>query len=875
MTIDALPAFVDLEPDSVQKFSSQPAPSIVEFSVFSPIRKGEKNFNIFLKSLHNPKRNIVDDQRKKIYTFPEGWQKFMEWVGKKKVILLSYNLNPTPKTPAEGEDQLPGDWAKILAECKRYKIDPPDFYLFDVLKLVELFNLRRKPNLQAMRVFFGLPYEGAHHAAADVKTLYKVFLKLCGSAPLDQVFQLMAQPGDRVRAVADFIKSCQPVKAIFFDLQSEGSQIKRLEAYAPSFKSSTTFSSEEPVENMFRNFKSFLRSYNPLAKVLLISFQVFGGKQPLLDSQMDILGKKCGEWKYFDLGWLHTTLYKREIKDEQRFLEAYPLLADEDLTFSQKMHKIFEAMAGKTPLKELYEAMLHPSHPIKSAADLIKSANELIGKTAYFQGKGAALEKPLALQRPFSPVFFHFNQKTTSKKATLDLIQGVILGEKTERFQGDGLAFKKWILEINLSQTVLCSYNIYGENLKTLRKQTKGLPFTWKFFDLSYLINTLYYQVRKPEIVSKKEQASLNALLAKRKKDSEKSEYNKYLEYHISKSALTLEELYSHYHVPHKQGEVQLGEAEKMGLLFQKMTEMLQGEQVQQALVDPHPIKTLATLIKTHRASVSVFWDTETTGLFTDDEAEVERLRDGQAYTPRIVEIGASKVMQDGQKTYFNCLIDPECPIPKAATDVHHITDAMVKGKPTFKSSWQGFMDWIRHGIPESAEIKFFAHNQEGYDRVIAYLACRYHQMPSAFPLTATFFDTVKFARSLHALTEEDKANEEPAFKNTLENIARVYQITNEDPHRAIGDVKTTMKFFEMATHTLSKEELKYYLEGKDSEKQLATHIRAEITQKKRKAEEPLVSEKPVKRPRLIQPATEEGGGFSMRLRSGKRVICE
>lgn len=51
----------------------------------------------------------------------------------------------------------------------------------------------------------------------------------------------------------------------------------------------------------------------------------------------------------------------------------------------------------------------------------------------------------------------------------------------------------------------------------------------------------------------------------------------------------------------------------------------------------------------------------------------------------RIVEIAIVKIMADGTKSVKRKLVNPEMPIPKAASDVHGITDEIVKDAPTFK----------------------------------------------------------------------------------------------------------------------------------------------------------------------------------------------
>jgi len=51
----------------------------------------------------------------------------------------------------------------------------------------------------------------------------------------------------------------------------------------------------------------------------------------------------------------------------------------------------------------------------------------------------------------------------------------------------------------------------------------------------------------------------------------------------------------------------------------------------------------------------------------------------------RIVEIAIVKIGLDGTKQVKRRLVNPEMPIPKSSTDVHGISDEMVKDAPTFK----------------------------------------------------------------------------------------------------------------------------------------------------------------------------------------------
>ena len=53
--------------------------------------------------------------------------------------------------------------------------------------------------------------------------------------------------------------------------------------------------------------------------------------------------------------------------------------------------------------------------------------------------------------------------------------------------------------------------------------------------------------------------------------------------------------------------------------------------------------------------------------------------------TDRIVEIAIVKILPDGKRSVKRKLINPGMPIPKQSSDVHGITDEMVKDAPTFK----------------------------------------------------------------------------------------------------------------------------------------------------------------------------------------------
>ena len=55
--------------------------------------------------------------------------------------------------------------------------------------------------------------------------------------------------------------------------------------------------------------------------------------------------------------------------------------------------------------------------------------------------------------------------------------------------------------------------------------------------------------------------------------------------------------------------------------------------------------------------------------------------------TDRIVEIAIIKVLPSMERQVKRKLINPEMPIPVSSSDIHGITDEMVKDAPTFKQA--------------------------------------------------------------------------------------------------------------------------------------------------------------------------------------------
>lgn len=76
----------------------------------------------------------------------------------------------------------------------------------------------------------------------------------------------------------------------------------------------------------------------------------------------------------------------------------------------------------------------------------------------------------------------------------------------------------------------------------------------------------------------------------------------------------------------------------------------------------------------------------------------------------RVIQIAIIKIFADGSPTIEKCrLINPGMPIPKESTEIHGITDEMVKNEPTFEKIAKGLFDLI-------GDADFGGFNSNRYD---------------------------------------------------------------------------------------------------------------------------------------------------------------
>ena len=146
----------------------------------------------------------------------------------------------------------------------------------------------------------------------------------------------------------------------------------------------------------------------------------------------------------------------------------------------------------------------------------------------------------------------------------------------------------------------------------------------------------------------------------------------------------------------------------------------------------------------------------------------------------RIIEVaGAGFTLDTVEKTYES-LIDPECSIPTASTEIHHITDDMVKGKPKIAQELECILSFIGQGPLVGHSIS--------YDiELLANAATRAHIRHHLH--TIPVIDTLRLARLY---------GESPS--NSLEALRKHFNITAEGAHRAMSDVVVNIQVFKQLT---------------------------------------------------------------------------
>ena len=153
------------------------------------------------------------------------------------------------------------------------------------------------------------------------------------------------------------------------------------------------------------------------------------------------------------------------------------------------------------------------------------------------------------------------------------------------------------------------------------------------------------------------------------------------------------------------------------------------------------------------------------------------------ATTEKITEVGIMKVKDGEVIDEFSCFVNPEKHIPERVTQVTHITDEMVKDAETIDKVFPKILEFLGDSV-------IVAHNA-GFD--VGFL--KQNAKNLGYDFDYTYIDTLSLAKDLF-----------PEYKKyKLGKIAENLGIKVEVAHRALDDVDTTVKVFNVMLDMLAK----------------------------------------------------------------------
>ena len=176
--------------------------------------------------------------------------------------------------------------------------------------------------------------------------------------------------------------------------------------------------------------------------------------------------------------------------------------------------------------------------------------------------------------------------------------------------------------------------------------------------------------------------------------------------------------------------------------------------------------------------------------------------------TEKITEVGIMKIKNGEVLDEFSCFVNPEKPIPQRVVEVTNITDDMVKDAETIDKVFPKILEFVGDSV-------LVAHNAD-FD--IGFL--KYNAKQLGYSLENTYIDTLRLSKDLF-----------PDFKKyKLGIIAENLGIKVDVAHRALDDVDTTVKVFNVMINMLKEkgakkiEDIDLLEAGKADYKKLPTY---------------------------------------------------
>ncbi|MBR1640424.1 MAG: 3'-5' exonuclease [Treponema sp.] len=159
--------------------------------------------------------------------------------------------------------------------------------------------------------------------------------------------------------------------------------------------------------------------------------------------------------------------------------------------------------------------------------------------------------------------------------------------------------------------------------------------------------------------------------------------------------------------------------------------------------------------------TVFTAFDTETTGLRPIDST--------------IIEIGAIKFDKNGEISQWSSLFNPGTSIPLQISQITHITNQMIDGKPAISELLPDFLTFLGDSV-------IVAHNAQ-FDIDFLNSECARNGIKRT---NNSFIDTLQFSRAVFPNLPHHR----------LDFLADYFNIDKGSSHRALDDARTCMNLF-------------------------------------------------------------------------------
>lgn len=154
-----------------------------------------------------------------------------------------------------------------------------------------------------------------------------------------------------------------------------------------------------------------------------------------------------------------------------------------------------------------------------------------------------------------------------------------------------------------------------------------------------------------------------------------------------------------------------------------------------------------------------------------------------------IIEISAVKVKNAVVADTFSTLVNPQCPIPYAASKVNGITDEMVADAPQLLDVLEDFLEFIKADV-------LVGHNIQSFDLKFIYRDVR---KLLGRDVENDYIDTLYMARQCLPQLSHHK----------LTDLAAYFQIDAKGAHRALNDCMMNQQCYEQMAKLQKKMVLK------------------------------------------------------------------